>query len=115
MFPDYWEAFKDLTDLDKDEMPGEEMDVDAPTPSSPKNVSDSEAATLGAQSLLEGKILHEIVDLHLKVYAVISGKQIENFNIDEMFKGQHDLGRAFLASVGGAVDRSLDDASMSGG
>lgn len=114
MFPDHWEAFEDLANMDKDEVPGQEMDIDDPTSPSSKIVSDSEAATVSAQSLLEGKILHEIVFLHLKVYAVLTGKQMEHFDVDEAFKEQHNLGRALLASMGGAVPRSLDDATMSG-
>ncbi|GMH33343.1 hypothetical protein BSKO_01177 [Bryopsis sp. KO-2023] len=114
MFPSHSKAFDDIADLDKDEMPGEALIADDGVPADPDGVTDMEAATIGAQSLLEGEVVQEIVTIHRKVYAALGGREDSNETSTTGFKDRYDLGAALLASVGGVVGRHVDDQTATG-
>lgn len=63
-FPDHFAAFADLAD------PDDTLTDATPQQASPQATSQAQAASSHAQALLKGSFLHQIVQLHMRLYCV---------------------------------------------
>lgn len=94
MFPNHAADFADLEMLEIDEIP-------------PSKAVEAQIQTSKSKALMEGALLNEIVLLHRNVY-------LNTHPIDSDHKIRYKVGQMLFQMMNRVVDRSFDDATMTG-
>ncbi|KAK9809153.1 hypothetical protein WJX72_010301 [[Myrmecia] bisecta] len=109
-FPDHFAAFADVASMDEE---GAHLEDD-PRPQEPDAVSEAQLHSAAARGLLQGEILHDIVNLHERIYSGAAASTSDADPWQRNLERAYDLGASLLGAAKEPLPAWLDEAAATG-